>query len=232
MEIPARMILATHKRDVLIPRRTARMIANATRTDVIPKPDAPRWLFNAMTPMPVPLIIATITLVVLMRCSLATTPRNVHLKRATQYKVVSLLLSLVTIMTLVPTTHAIPVKVVFTPLFRATMRMNVPLTHAIPPADVLMYPYRVTMMICVPQTPVYLARDVLPPRLVATITMHVLTIIAHFPLDVPMFHLPLRIATIRTHVPEITATLVPDVTTQINLANATIQMPAQLIVVT
>jgi len=135
-------------------------------------------------------------------------------------------------MTRAPTTRAIPVKDVCTPPFRATMRMNVPLTHAIPPPDVLMYPSRVTMMICVPQTPVYLARDVRTPRLVATITMHVLMIIAHSPLVVPMFNLPLRIATILTHVPEITVTLVSDVTTPIHLVNATIQMPAQLILAT
>jgi len=47
-----------------------------------------------------------------------------------------------------------------------------------------------------------------------------------------MFLLPFRIATIKTHVPEITATLVPDVTTQIYPVNVTIQVPARTIVVT
>jgi len=135
-------------------------------------------------------------------------------------------------MTHVPTTRAIHVKDVCTPLFRATMRMNVPLMLAIPPSVVLIHPFPVMIVICVLMTLVLLARVVRIPRSVATITMRAPTIIAQLPLGVPMSHLRLRIATIKTHVPEITATLVSDVTTPIHLMNAMIQMPAQLIAVT
>jgi len=118
-------------------------------------------------------------------------------------------------MTHVPMTRAIPVKDVNTALFRATMRMNVPLTPATPPLAVRMYPLCVMIVICVPMTPVRLARVVRTPRSVATITTRAHTIIAQLPQGVPMSHLRLRIATIKMPVPEITAILVPDVTTQI-----------------
>jgi hypothetical protein len=58
----ARTILATPKLDALTPRQIAPTTVNVTRTAVIPRVDAQRWLFNAMTVMPVQLIIATTAL--------------------------------------------------------------------------------------------------------------------------------------------------------------------------
>jgi len=54
-------ILATPKLDALTPRSIAPTTANVSRTAVIPRPDALRRLFNAMTIMPVLLILATMT---------------------------------------------------------------------------------------------------------------------------------------------------------------------------